>query len=325
MRKLSLVMDLSFHISKKRKQIQFYLINLISVAIFLITIFLLLPDDIQKSISLGLYLIAAISGFIIGTLIARLIALKERLSEEKKEFEKKNENIHTYLGNVVHDLRSPAASINMISELLEGELNEVNPIHKDLISSIRKTSSTMLDRICCILDNTKIEKGINIENIAVGNPYEVLIEAVKKHQIFAIEKNINIKLKVNKNLPDAYFDKEALDSVFCNLISNAIKYSMPKTTITISNMLEKGIIRFSVKDQGLGMTNDDLSKVFGEFAKLSARPTGNENSSGLGLSIVKKMVEQMGGEVHAFSEGRNKGSIFSFTLKTTGKVQAMTA
>jgi signal transduction histidine kinase len=94
---------------------------------------------------------------------------------------------------------------------------------------------------------------------------------------------------------------------------------MPDTKISISSYIEKDMVRFSIQDQGLGMTPDDLEKVFGEFTRLSAKPTGNEPSSGLGLSIVKKFVEAMGGEVFAFSEGKDKGSTFSFTLKIKNK------
>jgi signal transduction histidine kinase len=311
--------------SKKGAGFRFFVIYPISVLAIFIFLFLFLPANIQHSLSVWIYIFSGFFGLFIGSLIARLRKLKQRLTIEKEEFEKKNDNIHSYLANVVHDLRSPVASIYMISELLENDLTEISSSEKELLSSVRKTSAIMLDRICCILDNSRLEKGINIENLDVGNPYEIIISAIKKHQIFAIEKNITIDLLVKKDLPDVYFDKEALDSVFCNLISNALKYSLPDTTITVSHSLEKGKIRFSVKDEGLGMNSEDLQKVFGEFAKLSARPTGNEASSGLGLSIVKKFVEQMGGEVSAFSEGINKGSTFSFTLRTTGKVKAMTA
>jgi len=318
-------MNWTMHLSGKRRFFQYYLINLVTVATLLVCIYIILPEDIQKSLSIGLYLISAASGLIIGTLVAKLISLKHKLTEEKEEFEKKNENIHTYIGNVVHDLRSPVASINMISELLESDLVDVTPTYRELISSIRKSSSSMLDRICCILDNSRIEKGINFDHINAGNPYEIIVSAIKKHQIFAIEKNISIRLHINKNLSNIYFDNDALDSIFCNLISNAIKYSMPHSTIRITNFIEKGKITFSVIDEGLGMNNEDLKKVFGEFAKLSARPTGNEASSGLGLSIVKKMVEQMGGEVFAHSDGINKGSTFSLSLRTTAIVKTMTA
>jgi two-component system, sensor histidine kinase and response regulator len=304
---------------KKRESFKFFLIMILSIGVIFIALFLLLPKNIQQSLSIAIYVFAAFFGLFIGTLISQLNKLKQRLSKEKEEFRKKNEEIHTYMANVVHDLRSPVASIYMISELLESDLTEISDAERMLITTIRKTSTGMLDRICCILDNSRLEKGIDPDKIIISNPYEYLVSAIKKHEIFAIEKNITIDLLVVKELPDAYFDKDALDSVFCNLISNAIKYSMPNTTITISNSIENNLMRFYFKDQGLGMTSEDLKKVFGQFAKLSARPTGNESSSGLGLSIVKKFVELMGGEVFAFSEGPNLGSTFSFTLKTSTK------
>jgi two-component system, sensor histidine kinase and response regulator len=308
-------------IKNKREDFKFFLIILFSIGVLFIALFLLLPDNIQQSLAIAIYVFSAFFGLFIGSLISQLNKLKQRLNREKEEFKNKNDNIYTYLANVVHDLRSPVASIYMIAELLENDLTEISDSERTLISSIRKTSSGMLDRICCILDNSRYEKGINVDGMEASNPYELLESAIKKHEIFAIEKNILIDLLVKNELPDAYFDRDALDSIFCNLISNAIKYSMPNTVITISHAIEKRYIKFMIKDQGLGMTTDDLKKVFGQFSKLSARPTGNESSSGLGLSIVKKFVELMGGEVFAYSEGTNMGSTFSFTLRIPDKPQ----
>lgn len=314
-----------FQIIKERgKKLNFIQINLITIGILFLVLFLLLPNNIQQSLSIAIYLFSAFFGLFIGTLISQLKKLKQRLYKEKEEFKKKNEDIHTYLANIVHDLRSPVASIYMISELLENDLSDISDAERQLLTTIRKTSTGMLDRICCILDNSRLEKGLNVDNMEASNPYEIIETAIKKHEVFAIEKNINISLLVDKDLPDTFFDKDALDSVFCNLISNAIKYSMPDTMVLINSTIEDGKIRFSVKDQGLGMTSDDLQKVFGQFAKLSARPTGNESSSGLGLSIVKKFIELMGGEVFAYSEGHNMGSTFSFTLNTVNHVKART-
>jgi signal transduction histidine kinase len=309
-----------FHfVKEKGRKFNFVLVNLTSVGVIFLVLFLLLPQNIQRSLAIAIYIFSAFFGLFIGSLISQLKKVKQRLNKEKEEFKKKNEDIHIYLANVVHDLRSPVASIYMISEMLESDLENITNEERELLTSIKKTSTGMLDRICCILDNSRLEKGININEMKASNPYDILEAAIKKYQLFAIEKNISINLQVWRNLPDAYFDRDALDSVFCNLISNAIKYSLPDTIITISCTVETGKLLFSVTDQGLGMTSDDLQHVFGQFAKLSARPTGNESSSGLGLSIVKKFVELMGGQVTAFSEGPNKGSTFSFSLKTYNK------
>lgn len=271
------------------------------------------------------YFIASIIGLSGGFLIARYVNLTRKISKELEEDKHKLNSIHNYIGNVVHDLRSPVASINMIAEYLEEDLPNLSKQQIELVTSIKKSSSAMLDRICCILDNTKLEKGLNLENLTEGNIYGIICQVIQKHTILAIDKNISIENKVSENIPLTYYDPEALDSVLSNLISNAIKYSMPGTIIRIYHEISKGFLEINIKDEGLGMTADDLSKVFGEFVKLSARPTAGEGSSGLGLSMVKKLVEQMGGTVSAASEGKNKGSTFSFTLKKIAVVKTLTA
>lgn len=301
-----------------------WLISLNIAAISFVTIieFLNLPHDKQELISNGIYIIAAIIGVVIGSLVAKIFNLRSKIRQEKLALEKKQENIQTYLTNVVHDLRSPVASINMISELLEEDLICEDPTHTELITSIRKSSKTMLERICCILDNAEAEQKGAFENMTFGNPYSLIENVINKHHVLAIDKDITLNLDIPKDLPFVYFDAEALDSVFSNLISNAIKYSMPKTEVRLFCNGDKKQVTFSIKDQGLGMTREDLSKVFGRFAKLSARPTANEDSSGVGLSIVKNLVEKMDGSVKAESEGKGKGSTFSVSLSKIKSVKA---
>ncbi|HPR31702.1 MAG TPA: HAMP domain-containing sensor histidine kinase [Prolixibacteraceae bacterium] len=317
----------SIHIPVEgRWRIIFYVgINALVILFLALAVFLLIPASMQKSLSLGLYLFAALSGVTIGSLTARVISLNNRLHKRIAEWERKHENIHSYIANVVHDLRSPAASVNMLAEVLDNELTEVKAPYREMIRSIRKTTLSMLDRICCILDNSRLERGIGIERLQSGNVFYSLIEVIKKHQILAIDKNLKIALNVPASIPNALFDKEALDTVLSNLLSNAIKYSRPNSTITIYHETEKEHIRFYVKDEGLGMSPDDLRKAFGSYTKLSARPTAGEASSGLGLSLVKKLVGEMDGEVRVTSAGKNKGSTFSFSLRTSGWVKAMTA
>lgn len=296
----------------KRKYITY--INLGILALMAIVIFLFLPEDVQKSTSYFIYVFATVTGLLIGNLIAHVYFLRKKIEKEQSEMEEVQENMQTYIGNVVHDLRSPVASINMIADLLESDLIDIDPMHKQLIGSIKKSSTIMLDRICYILDNARQQHSGLFNNMIASNPIDLIRDVIDKHHILAIEKNIKIIMNVDTTLPDVFFDKDALDSVFSNLISNAIKYSPNNTQITISNSKKKGCVTYSVKDQGLGMTEEDLSKVFGRFVKLSARPTGGEDSSGVGLSIVKDLAEKMGGSVKAESEGRGKGSTFSVTL-----------
>ncbi len=101
--------------------------------------------------------------------------------------------------------------------------------------------------------------------------------------------------------------------VIDNLISNALKYSPFDTTITIRVKAKSDNVRLEVEDEGPGISEEEMPKLFGKFARLSAQPTGGEHSTGLGLSIVKKMVEAMNGKVWCESEP-GKGATFIVEL-----------
>ena len=113
----------------------------------------------------------------------------------------------------------------------------------------------------------------------------------------------------------AFADQHSAIQIFDNLVSNAVKYSPSGKRIDIRLKRREEMIRFEVQDQGPGLDQEDLRKMFGKFARLSAKPTGGETSTGLGLSIVKKMVEAAGGTVWCESEP-GKGSTFVVELKS---------
>lgn len=310
---------------EKKKIIYITFINFAILIALAIPMFLLLPANLQKSLSVILYAFAIIVGLVIGNLVAKIYYLKKKLNSQNEDLKKKHENLQLYIGNVVHDLRSPLAAINMIAELLESDLREIEPSNMELISSMRVSSHNMLERICTLLDNTKAQNSSMFDNMQAQQPERIIRGVINKLHILAIEKNIEINLNLTPGLPSVYFDEFALDSIFTNLLSNAIKYSMPNTTITVFDKAVHNQIVYCVKDQGLGMNKDDLLKVFGRYTKLSAQPTGGEDSSGLGLSIAKDLAEKMHGDVKAYSEGKGKGSTFSVTLSTTAKAQCKTA
>jgi signal transduction histidine kinase len=132
--------------------------------------------------------------------------------------------------------------------------------------------------------------------------------AVNKQQAIAVSAPPNIV-----TMCDTDRIREAID----NLISNAIKYSPigGKITVTVSHADSDTIIR--VGDEGAGLSPEDLGRLFGRFQRLSAKPTAGESSTGLGLSIVKRIVDMHGGEVTAESEGPGQGSTFTITLPAT--------
>ena len=113
-------------------------------------------------------------------------------------------------------------------------------------------------------------------------------------------------------------DEDWLRQVLENLLGNAIKYSPERRSIFMSVRKGDGVLRLEVRDEGPGLTDDDKAKVFGRFQRLSARPTGGESSTGLGLSIVKQLVERHRGRVWAESKGRGQGATFIVELPALG-------
>jgi signal transduction histidine kinase len=111
-------------------------------------------------------------------------------------------------------------------------------------------------------------------------------------------------------------DHDRLAEAVDNLVSNAIKYSPNGAEIEVKVGHAKNKASIKVKDQGPGLTREDLSRLFGRFQRLSAQPTGGESSTGLGLSIAKRIVELHGGTIEATSEGAGKGAAFEVILPT---------
>ncbi len=270
------------------------------------------------------YIIPIVVGLLFGTLITRNRILLQKLSKERELVIQKNKKIHSYIGTIVHDLKSPLSAISSLLDLFCEDCDTLDEEQKNFLSLMKQSTSSMLENIALILDNTKLESGIKPDHLEIGNPYYTIQSTIDKYLVDAINKSISIQRLIDKSLPSIEYDKNTLDRILSNLISNAIKYSPPNTQVKIYTELLADRLNLVVEDQGLGMTEEDLKKVFGEFTKLSAQPTGAESSTGLGLSIVKKLVEQLDGEIVVRSEGKNKGSSFEIKLKISDKQDKLT-
>jgi signal transduction histidine kinase len=125
------------------------------------------------------------------------------------------------------------------------------------------------------------------------------------------------KLKVSAPKPvTAVGDHDRLAEAVDNLVSNAIKYSPKGAEIEVKVAATKNSASIRITDQGPGLTREDMSRLFGRFQRLSAQPTAGESSTGLGLSIAKRIVELHGGTIEAASEGGGKGATFEILLPT---------
>ena len=169
----------------------------------------------------------------------------------------------------------------------------------------------MNDMIVRILDVRRIESqklDLNMQKIDLQDLLSEVNNTLKSE-------TKRKKIKVNIESEELYvtLDKDFAIQVFENLFSNAIKFSPPEKRVEIKLIKENGKVRAEIKDEGPGFTKDDMKKLFGKFQRLSARPTGGEHSTGIGLSIVKKYVEAMNGKVWCESEpGQGANFIVEF-------------
>ena len=237
-------------------------------------------------------------------LAAALAEVKEQrqLAEEANAFKTK------LLSIAAHDLKTPLTAIYISAGFLLSRLSSDDPLYTQA-QYIESGSQRMQKLIDDLLDSTEIEKGsINLQpeivNLSVLTK-EVMDsfkgQAQQKEQQLQVETDIDCFINA---------DPARMWQVLDNLISNAIKFSDKGANISIRVMKEMETICFAVEDEGPGLTESDMELLFQKFTPLSARPTGGESSTGLGLSIVKQLVEMQNGKVWAESAGAQKGSTF---------------
>jgi len=217
---------------------------------------------------------------------------RKALDNEKNEF----------LGIAAHDLKNPLNSIKMASNLLLNTPEITKEEAIELASDIQKNSNNMFELITNLLDVNKIEEGkikVYLTNVNVEFIVKSLISNYQR-----AAKNKNILLEFNNQIDSiqAHTDPSVLNQILDNLLSNAIKFSPFDKKICISIKQSSDNMLISILDQGPGISEDDKNKMFGKFARLTAQPTGNEHSTGLGLSIVHKLVKLIGSEIWCESE-----------------------
>jgi signal transduction histidine kinase len=178
------------------------------------------------------------------------------------------------------------------------------------ISNATKRILTDLENL---LAHAKTDNGVMMLEFEEVDTAKLITKVVNNLQVLANQKNQKILLQLNC-LKTAQFDKSRILEVFENLLSNAIKYSDKNTNINVHSYEKDDNLVVEFNDQGQGLTDDDMLKLFTKFARLSAVPTNKETSNGLGLSIAKILVELHNGKIWAESKGKNMGASFFVSL-----------
>ncbi|MBC9248903.1 hypothetical protein A9179_01315 [Pseudomonas alcaligenes] len=206
-----------------------------------------------------------------------------------------NEEKNRYLGIAAHDLRNPLSSLRGLSQLmLEMQLPEEQK--HQFVNVIHRTSDELLNLVNDLLDVSNIEAGKIALSLAPVDLPALVRERLAHLLPQAEQKQIRIEF-IASDIAALPVDKSRFGQVIDNLISNAIKFSPPGTVVTVRVADRNDGVEFAVEDQGPGISEADREHLFKSFQKLSAKPTAGEKSTGLGLSIVKSIVEAHGGHI----------------------------
>ncbi len=257
-----------------------------------------------------------------GHLVSQLAAQKELLAEQNAELRRLSTLKNNLLGMVAHDLRNPVAIIQMMTAILRNpELQRPPEERQRMLDDIYRQTEHILAMLSDLLDLSQIESGtvtISPEPVAIE---PLLEETIRRHQLLANPKQTRIEW-ANPVNGFVYADPLRLRQVLDNLISNAIKFSPPGSVITISVEREEAWWKFAVTDQGPGISPAERNQLFEAFSRLSARPTGGEKSTGLGLAIARKVVMAHGGIIDV-SSTPGQGATFWFTLPVAPRTEAL--
>lgn len=238
------------------------------------------------------------------------------IQKNNKKLKWLNEEKNTLMGMVAHDLRNPLNMIKGLMDLIKDtrptDKNDEDEHYLDLVTESTDKMRSMIDRVLDIsaVENMKVNLNLERRNLA----YLVFKSSENFRQIASqkkieIHNDFDLQSEFNSNVDPNYFDQ-----VMDNLLSNAIKFSEIGKKI-ILKIEQSGIENvISIKDEGPGMSEDDHKKLFSKFTKLTAKPTSNEQSTGLGLSIVQKFVLAMNGEINCHST-EGVGTTFSIKFK----------
>jgi signal transduction histidine kinase len=226
-------------------------------------------------------------------------------------FHELNEAKTNFIATVSHELKTPISSIKMSAQLLsDNRIGNLNEEQTELLKSISDDSERLLKITSELLNMSQVETG-NIQlKLQPTAPAEIVKQALEAVQFKAQQKQVNIKINAEADLPMINADLEKTAWVLINFLTNAIKYSPENSTVEINTFRKKNIVTFVVTDHGKGIEEKYLPKIFDRYFKV---PGSSKTGTGLGLAISKEFIEAQGGVIKVES-GIGEGASFAFEL-----------
>lgn len=232
-------------------------------------------------------------------------------NERLKELDRMKDD---FIATVTHELRTPLTSIRSLAEIFHETPNLEREKHEQFSSIIIKESERLTRLISQVLDLQKLELGTTKWQFAPISPNQLIHDAVSATSQLVQEKMMQLYTDVPEDAPLIEGDPDQLLQVMVNLISNAVKFSDAETGfIRIQAKVFNSLLRISIKDNGVGISQTDQELIFKKFGQVKDGKRGRPQGSGLGLNITKSIIEKHGGKIWVNSKV-GKGSTFYFTL-----------
>ncbi|HEX6190283.1 MAG TPA: HAMP domain-containing sensor histidine kinase [Pyrinomonadaceae bacterium] len=241
------------------------------------------------------------------------IALTIRATDREARLAQAKSN---FVANVSHELKTPLSLLSLFSEILE--LGRVKNEEKKLeyYRIIRHESLRLNKIIDNILDFSKIEAGRKTYNLADGDMADVIANVLSSYRYQIINSGFNVKTNLQTDLPPVLIDRPAMAQAISNLLDNAIKYSGDVKELSISAKTREGDLCIEIADRGIGIPRAEQAKIFEKFYRVGNGLVHDVKGSGLGLSLVKHIIEAHNGTISVESDV-GKGSRFTILLPLT--------
>ena len=243
-----------------------------------------------------------------------LLTQQQELIEKTGEVERANRLKSEFLANMSHGLRTPLNVIIGFSELMRDEVpGKINDEQRQCLSDILTSSRHLLNLINEVLDLSKVESGTTKLNLTNLSLTEVIESLTRTMLPVLAPRQHSLDVEVEEGLPLVHADKAKVNEVLLNLLSNATKFTPDGGRLKIEAVREDNWCQVSVIDNGIGIKKEDQERIFEPFYQLDNSLTRERTGTGLGLALVKQIIEKHGGQIWVESE-YGRGSRFTFTL-----------
>mgnify|MGYP006287535951 CR=1 FL=1 len=236
--------------------------------------------------------------------------LEGKVQERTERIQMLLEQKDDFINQLGHDIKNPLGPLVNLLPILENKVTD--PKQKDMIRVMNRNVSYIKNLVTRTIQLAQLKSpstGLKYEEFDLGKEIQ---DIVGNHQLHFDEKQITVENKIPENMMISA-DILKMQEVFNNLLNNAVKYNKQDGAIIIEHCVDNNTLTISIKDTGVGMTSEQLERVFDEFYKADSS-RHDFDSSGLGMPITKRIIELHGGRIWAESEGIDEGSTFYFTI-----------